>query len=260
YFPQSFKKVHSLVFNISRGKSCGLEVVVDSWPEFSTVICRPQDYSCEEEVPRVSVFTTDPALLKKLLKETDVINWTERFLFEGYDYDLHQIIAEIAAHRKVPLEMRALCYLMMLEDLNALPTLSAESVDASRISSLDLSHADLINKTWKFGGTVRSLRLVENNIKNYPSCCIMDESGNPISWIMTYKYNAMGMLYTLPEHRGKGFAKLAICELAKTLHRLGYPVYCYIELENMKSYELFKNLGFRDVPNYIASWTLCNGK
>lgn len=124
----------------------------------------------------------------------------------------------------------------------------------SRISSLNLSHVDLVNKTWKFGGDEKGYRTIENLISNFPSCCITDSQGQPMSWILVYDYCALGMLYTLPEHRGKVYAKIVISTLAKKLHAEGYPVFCYIEEDNVLSYKLFKNMGFIEDPSYRAAW------
>lgn len=124
----------------------------------------------------------------------------------------------------------------------------------SRISSLNLAHVDTVNKAWKFGGGEQGHRNVKNLISNFPSCCIVDEQGEPVAWIMMYDFCAMGLLYTLPEHRGKGYAKLLISTMAKKLHADGYPVYCFIEEENMASYKLFKNMGFVEDSSYRAVW------
>lgn len=122
------------------------------------------------------------------------------------------------------------------------------------VSSLDESHVGLVNQTWKFGKSGEAARMIRNMLANFPSCCVLDAEGKPVSWILTYASCAMGMLYTLPEHRGKGYAKVLVSILAKRLHAQGYPVYCFIEEENVLSYRLFKNLGFIEDPSYRAAW------
>ncbi|XP_053476129.1 glycine N-acyltransferase-like protein 3 [Ictalurus furcatus] len=67
-------------------------------------------------------------------------------------------------------------------------------------------------------------------------CCVLDSEGRPVSWILTYASCAMGMLYTMPEHRRKGYAKDLVTTMAKKLRSEGYPVYCFIEEENQLSY------------------------
>lgn len=124
----------------------------------------------------------------------------------------------------------------------------------SRISSLNLSHVDLVNNTWKFGGDKNSFRRIKNFIGNLPTCCITDSHGQPVSWVLLYDYCAMGLLYTMPEHRGKGYAKVVVCAMVRRLFAEGYPVYCFIEEENEVSYKLFKSLGFTEDPSYRAAW------
>lgn len=120
------------------------------------------------------------------------------------------------------------------------------------LASLNESHIGLINQTWKFGQD-RAVRMIQNMVTNFPSCCLLDKDGSPVSWILMYASCAMGMLYTLPEHRGKGYAKIVVSTLAKRLFAEGYPVFCFIEEDNTVSYQLFKTLGFED-SSYKQSW------
>lgn len=124
----------------------------------------------------------------------------------------------------------------------------------TRICSLNESHIDIVNKTWKFGGNEKGYNNIKNLISHFPSCCIVDETGQPVSWVLVYDYCALGLLYTLPEHRGKGYAKTLITVMSKKLHAQGYPVYCFIEEENDISFRLFKSLGFTEDPSYRAAW------
>lgn len=82
----------------------------------------------------------------------------------------------------------------------------------------------------------------------------MNDQGEPLSWILLYDYCAMGILYTLPEHRQKGYAKVLISTMVKKLHAEGYPLYCYIEEDNLVSYKLFQSMGFLEDTNYRAAW------
>lgn len=107
---------------------------------------------------------------------------------------------------------------------------------------------------WKFGQEKDSVRMIRNMVANFPSCCVLDADGQPVSWILTYTSCAMGLLYTVPEHRGKGYAKVLVSSMAKRFHAQGYPVFCFIEEENELSYRLFKSLGFTEDPSYRGAW------
>lgn len=122
------------------------------------------------------------------------------------------------------------------------------------LSSLNESHTDLVSQMWKFGKNDGAVRMIRNMIANFPSCCVLDAEGKPVSWILTYASCAIGMLYTLPEHRGKGYAKILVSSLAERNHAQGYPVYCFIEEENTVSYRLFANLGFTEDPSHREVW------
>lgn len=126
------------------------------------------------------------------------------------------------------------------------------------LSSLDESHLDLVNKNWKFGSSDVARRMIGNMIRNFPSCCVLDAEGKPVSWILTYAACSIGMLYTLPEHRGKGYAKAVVSTMAKRFHALDYPVYCFIEEKNKISYNLFKTLGFTEHPSHRETWLSFN--
>lgn len=126
-----------------------------------------------------------------------------------------------------------------------------------KLSSLNESHLELVNRSWKFGCEDSKL-MIKNMILHFPSCCVLDSDNQPVAWILTYASCAMGMLYTLPEHRGKGYAKALVTIMSKRLHSQGYPVYCFIEEENHLSYSLFTSLGFTEEPDYRAAWFVFN--
>ncbi|XP_078413008.1 glycine N-acyltransferase-like isoform X2 [Cetorhinus maximus] len=259
YLPAAIK-TYGTVLNINRGKISDLEVVVDSWPDFSTVLCQP----CEKEKTSnltdrtITVFSKDQGSLCNLLMDDNVVNWATCFILGGIDISFLELVKDVAACKKFTVSISNRVCAMILEDPKDLHDITPERADvASRISHLDPSHAQIVNRNWKFGKDENGLRFVKTVIANFPSYCILDETGNPVSWLLTYQYCAMGLLYTLPEHRGKGYAKLLVTKMVKTLQKLGYPTYCFIEEENGKSYQLFEKLGFKKAPDIYFSWPSC---
>lgn len=100
--------------------------------------------------------------------------------------------------------------------------------------------------------------MIRNMVANFPSCCVLDAEGKPVSWILTFASCAMGVLHTLPEHRGKGYAKVVINTLAKRLHAQGYPVYGFREEENEVTNRLLKSMGFGEVPSHREACIVFN--
>ncbi|PWA25852.1 hypothetical protein CCH79_00001483, partial [Gambusia affinis] len=196
--PQSLKIYGFLVLR-NRVKSDSYIVLVDRWPQFSVIICKPQYTQKTDLFKDTIVFANDEAILTETIRNSSVIDWSSS----------------------------GIC-----------------------LSSLDESHIDLVNQTWKFGNNEGAARMIHDMVTNFPSCCILDPEGKPVSWILTYMCCALGMLYTLPEHRGKGYAKALISSMAKKFCGQGYPVFCFIEEENRTSYQLFKGMGFSEDPSY----------
>ncbi|XP_053189251.1 glycine N-acyltransferase-like protein 3 [Scomber japonicus] len=255
HLPKSFK-VYGYLYGFNRNKPTTLEVVVDTWPDFKVIICRPDPKNklASEFKKQVTYYSMDDQILRKMLTEDNVIDWSTHFLIAGLDFSHASMLKELSSAREVNNRVFTLVHLMYMPDCSHVLSPAIDSEMESRISSLDLSHVDLVNKTWKFGGDKQGYHYIKHFISNFPSCCITDGQGQPVSWILMYDYCALGLLYTLPEHRGKGYAKVLVSTIAKILHAQGYPVYCYIEQDNTISQKFFKNLGFIEDPSYRASW------
>lgn len=217
-------------------------------------MCISQDKRSLELMKKVTYYSVDQQSLKKMLTDENVVDWSTRFFIAGFPSPHGPILKEVSAHRQVNNRLYTLVHLLYLPDVTHLIPPTFDSDLELRISSLNMSHVDIVNATWKFGGNELGHRIITYLISNFPSCCITDGQGQPVSWILMYDYCALGLLYTLPEHRGKCYAKVLISTMAKRLHTEGFPVYCFIEEGNMVSYKLFKNLGFIEDPSYRAAW------
>lgn len=255
HLPKSYK-VYGFLFGINRNKPTTLEVVVDTWPDFKVIICRPdpENKRALNFKEKMAYYSMDEQSLRKMLTDENAVDWSTYFMIGGLDVSHAPMLKQVSSDRRVNHKVYTSVHLLYLPDTNHLHMPVYDSELESRISSLNISHVDLVNKTWKFGGDEKGYRTIENLISNFPSCCITDGQGQPVSWILVYDYCALGILYTLPEHRGKGLAKILISILAKKLHAEGYPVYCYIEEDNVLSYKLFRNIGFIEDPSYRAAW------
>ncbi|KAJ0066741.1 hypothetical protein NL108_002329, partial [Boleophthalmus pectinirostris] len=240
HLPKSYK-VYGYLYSINRGKPTPLEVVVDAWPDFKVIICRPDltnkhvmDYKL-----KVTVFSMDVQILRTTLIQENTVDWSLNFLFAGLDASNVPIIKEVSAMKGVNLKTYITVKMLYLPDISHLNSPTVDGELESRTTSLDVSNIDLVNNTWKFGGNEQGYRKINKLISNFPSFCIKDEQGQPVSWILVYDYCAVGILYTVPEHRGKGYAKVLVSALAKRLYSEGYPLFSFIEEDNTVSYKLF---------------------
>ncbi|XP_053535421.1 glycine N-acyltransferase-like protein 3 isoform X2 [Ictalurus punctatus] len=201
----------------------------------------------------VIIFTKDESCLRNILTRTDVLDW-KQFISLSVDLQHEEMLNAVALNYGVPMNKISTSHVMSLEDPSNLP---ADKLSI-QVSSVKESHVALINSTWKFGKGEFTEPMIRSMILNYPSCCVLDSEGQPVSWILTYSNCAMGMGYTLPEHRCKGYSKALVTILAKKLHSEGYPVYCFVEEENQLSYRLLKSLGFTEDLSYRNAWFYFN--
>ncbi|XP_029963084.1 glycine N-acyltransferase [Salarias fasciatus] len=249
YLPHS-QTVYGCLVLRNRVSADPMNVFVDRWPKFSVIICKPLYQQESDLFKDIVVFAVDKDSLKETIKKSSIIDWT-RFFCLGTSFSHMETITSLASEKNVPNQRLSLCHMMTLEDATKLPDIDSTGIS---VSSLDESHVGLVCQTWKFGRNEGALRMIRNMVVNFPSCCVLDSDGTPVSWILTYTSCAIGMLYTQPEHRGKGYAKVVVTSLAKRNHALGYPVYCFIEEENALSYGLFQSMGFTEDPSYRATW------
>lgn len=245
YLPRS-QEVYGCLVLLNKVKPDPVKVFVDRWPDFRVIVCRPQYEQMGDVFRETVVFANDEAILEETIKMSSVIDWT-RYLCLGTNPHHMEIFKAVASEKGVPSSTLAVCHTMILEDVSKLPQVDSSGIS---LSSLDESHLGLVNQMWKFAKDEIAVSMIRNMITHFPSCCVLDPEGKPVSWMLMYVSCAMGMLYTLPEHRGKGYAKVVVSTMAKRLHTEGYPVYCFVEPENMVSYRLFKNLGFSEDPLY----------
>uniref|UniRef100_A0A8C3FAW4 Glycine N-acyltransferase-like protein n=1 Tax=Chrysemys picta bellii TaxID=8478 RepID=A0A8C3FAW4_CHRPI len=198
-------QVYGTVKTINRGNPTAQEVLVDSWPEFKVVLTRPRREVVSDDsdlyTNTYTVYYQDLGAYHAMLGSAGAVNWGQNFRILGNLYPK-------ASGRAPQLD----------------PTV--------RLSSLDVSHADLLNEMWQLGGNEKSRKYLASLIRHFPSVCLLDAAGHPVSWIASYPFGAMGPGYTLPQHRRRGYMGMLNNLLAKQLHALGYPSYGYVAMEN----------------------------
>ncbi|KAM9476915.1 glycine N-acyltransferase-like protein 3 isoform 6-T13 [Clarias gariepinus] len=245
YFPYS-QQAYGYVCVLNRKQADPIDVLVDQWPDFSVLLIRPQRRERADLFKLISIYTKDETALKNVLTRTDVLDWKQYF---RVDQRFEEVIKAVAVSRGLPMNKIYVCRVMKLQDPSNLTTKRLPL----EISSLNESNMSLVCSTWKYNQGEFSESFIRNMIRNFPSLCVLDAEGQPVSWILTYPFSAMGMLYTMPEHRQKGYAKALVTIMAKKLHSEGYPVYCLIEEDNEPSHRLFTSLGFTADPLYKIS-------
>ncbi|KAK7148365.1 hypothetical protein R3I93_012628 [Phoxinus phoxinus] len=254
YFPQSLQ-VYGCIVQLNRTgqRADPVSVFVDLWPDFRVLLIKPEIRETGDFFKDLTVFSKNDVYLRDLLAQTDVIDW-KMYICLAAELHHEKMLEFVAINRGVSMKKEAVCLKLVLRDPSKCSQIDSLSL---KLSSLNESHLALVNSSWKFG-CEHSKVMIKNMIVNFPSCCVLDADDRPVAWILTYPSCALGMLFTVPEHRGKGYAKALVTIMSKRLHSQGYPVYCFIEEKNQLSYRLFTSLGFTEEPDYKAAWFVFN--
>ncbi|XP_050809760.1 glycine N-acyltransferase-like protein 3 [Gopherus flavomarginatus] len=241
--------VYGTVMTINRGNPAAQEVLVDSWPEFKVVLTRPRREVASDDSDLYTntyiVYCRDLGDYQALLATAGAVNWRQSFCILGLRGGVYEVSKYVTESKGIKLEVfRYFNYFH--PDPSSMPEIRLDQ--AMKLSSLDVSHADLLNETWSFGGNEKSRKYLATLIRHFPSVCLLDAAGHPVSWVASYPFGAMGPGYTLHEHRRRGYMVMLINLLAKRLHALGYPSYGLVNVENYSMQRLEESQGFQHQP------------
>ncbi|XP_027456747.1 glycine N-acyltransferase-like protein 3 isoform X2 [Zalophus californianus] len=232
HFPESLK-VYGAVMNMNRGNPFQKEVVVDSWPDFKAVITRRQK--------------EDFRAYQQLLEEHDVINWDQVFQIQGLQNEVCDVSNAVANSKQLGVKLTSF-KAVQFSPHSALPDTNALKGSSPRLTYLNTADADLLNRTWSRGGNEQCLRYIVKLISCFPSVCVRDDKGNPVSWSLTDQFATMCHGYTLPEHRRKGYSQLVALTLARKLRSQGFPCQGNVLDDNTASISLLKNVRAEFLP------------
>ncbi|XP_054424583.1 glycine N-acyltransferase-like protein 3 [Pteronotus mesoamericanus] len=250
HFPESLK-VYGAVMNINRGNPFQKEVVLDSWPDFKAVITRRQKEAETDNLDHYTnayaVFYKDVRAYQRLLEECDVINWDQVFQIQGLQSELYDVSKAVANSKQLDVKLTSF-KAIRLPPLSAPPDTSLLKSSPPRLTHLSVADADLLNRTWSRGGNEQCLRYIANLISCFPSVCVRDDEGNPVSWSMTDQFATMCHSYTLPEHHRKGYSRLVSLTLARKLQSRGFPLQGNVLDDNTASISLLKSIHAEFLP------------
>ncbi|XP_030077007.1 putative glycine N-acyltransferase-like protein 1B [Microcaecilia unicolor] len=263
-FPESLK-VYGSVFHINRGNPFNLEVLVDNWPQFNSVISRPSPKEMTDDLDNYKnsyfLFTKDPDNLQDILTNTDAINWKQVLQIQTFQQNISEVINSICSAKMLNVEStRTVLYVKdgswTRPELHMPPqqlqqgwehsgvTLIESAGKVFRISPLNISHAELVNNNWGFGGNEQSLKYIQRCIQHLPNLCVMDENEHPVSWTVMEESGEIRMGYTLPEYRRMGISKSLVKSFLGSLIQKNFPVYMHVAENNENAKGVPLGLGF----------------
>lgn len=195
----------------------------DRWPRPKAVLCRGRR--------SYSLCAKDEESAAYLL---DSIDWSGDLWFSALEYRFLPLVRERGKNvQDNP------CLLYRLERARFRP-FQLPGTDDRPVEPLCREDAGLVMTHWIYGDT-EDYPL--SRILQAPTTCIR-VGGEPVAWALIHYDGSIGMVYTLQEHRRKGYAKAVVSVLAEKRLLAGRTPYCFIVEGNEASEGLFEELGF----------------
>uniref|UniRef100_A0A1B6E224 Glycine N-acyltransferase-like protein n=1 Tax=Clastoptera arizonana TaxID=38151 RepID=A0A1B6E224_9HEMI len=218
---------------------------------------KPNDAYLMYMIHSVHKNENDLTKLKEILKETNVINWSQRVSFEATHEKLNPILKELAEEKNLKYDHYDYHQVW-------LPSMKAQNIKLENLSNnlelrnLEEQHADIVNNTWAYKRP-GSLEFVQNSIVLNKGIGLFEKGcDSPMSWNTIQHFYGLGMLYTLEEYRKKGYASVVTLALSKDLADSGIDPYACILHDNIPSLTTFDKLGFEKIC--VVHWGVFSPK
>lgn len=120
----------------------------------------------------------------------------------------------------------------------------------SNVRSIDINDAKYIDDHYNHKNS-HTLYEIQEAISNRPSSAIYIDN-EIVSWVLVHEDGSLGIMYTLEDHRGKGFAFDVALDLSRKIINAGNIPFLQIISTNTMSPGLAKKIGF--VKKFEADW------
>ncbi|XP_028626022.1 glycine N-acyltransferase-like protein Keg1 isoform X2 [Grammomys surdaster] len=116
HLPESLK-VYGTVFHINQGNPFKLKTLVDKWPDFNTVVIRPQEQDMTDDLDHYNntylIYSKDPKHCREFLGSSEVINWKQHLQIQSSQSDLGKVIESLGATNLGKVKHKQ-CFLYMM--------------------------------------------------------------------------------------------------------------------------------------------------
>ncbi|XP_064348375.1 glycine N-acyltransferase isoform X1 [Camelus dromedarius] len=265
-------KVYGTVFHMNQGNPFNLKALVDKWPDFNTVVIRPQEQEMKDDLDHYTntyhIYSKDLKNCQEFLGLPEVINWKQHLQIQSSQNSLNEVIQNLAATKSFKVKVTQNLLYMTSETTKELaPSLldvknlslsdgKPKAIDQKtlKLSSMDPIYAALVNKFWSFGGNERSQRFIERCIRTLPNFCLLGPEGTPVSWSLMDHTGELRMAGTTPEYRAQGLITYLIYTHTQALLKFGFPVYSHVDRKNKIMQKMSHSLNHILMPCDWNQW------
>ncbi|ELK06696.1 Glycine N-acyltransferase [Pteropus alecto] len=215
---------YGTIFRMKRGNPFKLKALMDKWPDFNTVVVRPQEqircqmYDLNHYTNTYQIYSKDRGsqssldeAIKNLVAIQGKVKHTQGILYMAFE----------TARERLPSLLKG----KLSSDRGKFGSTNQEMF---KLLSLDVTHAALANKFWHFGSNERIQRFIECCIQTFPSFWLLGPEGTPVSWTLVDQTEEQRMAGTVPQYRRHGLIFHVLCAQVQALTQLGFPVYSHV--------------------------------
>ncbi|XP_073453121.1 glycine N-acyltransferase-like isoform X3 [Aquarana catesbeiana] len=257
-FPESLKACGAL-HHVIIGNPFKLEVLVDQWPDFSTVICRPSLEDMKDPSDHYTntyfLFSKDLQHLRQMLEDPRVVNWKQDLQIQGCQPALGGLLQEVSSRHGRQIHTTS-NFLYMRDRMTDEELENINSISSNELwyTPLLVHEAPLVNSRWAFGMNQRSLRFIERCIQNLPTICVRKKGlDQPIAWGLIENSMEIRMGYTCSDYRNLGLAHNILLKLAAANYEKEAPTYVDTAPDNIPGQAAILKAGFQ----LIGRWEQC---
>ncbi|XP_069835799.1 glycine N-acyltransferase-like, partial [Dendropsophus ebraccatus] len=249
-FPESLKVCGALHY-ITDKNPFGLQVLVDQWPDFTSVICRPPLAEMTDPSDPYTntyfLYSKDPHGLRHFLQDPQTVNWKQNLQIQGCQPALTGVLQEVSA--KHGSQIHTTSNLLYMRDgikSDYLEKTRKISSDEFQYTPLQVHEAPYVNDQWDYGRNQHSLRFVARCIQAFPSISVRKEGvERPISWTLSDQGRDIRMGYTSPDYRNMGLSSTSLLRFSAIIAKKGFPLYIHTAPDNKASQGALRKAGFQ---------------
>ncbi|CAH2089364.1 unnamed protein product [Euphydryas editha] len=187
----------------------------------------------------------DTSELEKSLRTTALIDWSKMMKILFAPKNVVDCVKKIINKKNLKIDRCTKARIYLLD--KASPLFDVSLAPDLTFELLSLDYVDITNTTWphKFPGSELYFELLIKAKLGYG----LFKAGELVAWSFIKEMGALGHLYTLENHRRKGYGELVLKLISNVLLKEKKYVYAYCMEENTKANNLLEKLGFSNVLN-----------
>ncbi|XP_073453763.1 glycine N-acyltransferase-like protein 1 [Aquarana catesbeiana] len=254
-FPESLKAYGALQ-HVLTGNAFKLEVLVDQWPDFSTVICRPSLQAMKDPSDHYRntyyIFTKDPHNLQKMLEDPQVVNWNQDTQIEAFQPELGIVLQKVSS--KHGRQMETIGGFLLTRDKLTDEELAKFNRSSNEFyyTPLLVSEAPVVNNQLVCGQKKQqSLCFIERCIQDLPNICVRKKGlDQPIGWLLPDCSMEYRTIYMSPAYKRLGLAHNMFLKFCAANQGKVDLYYACLKPDNVPIQCMCLKIGFR----FIGTW------